>query len=232
MSVALRRDRDQLVRMDFSSGTGRNAAREEVGVNSCNSRVNYSSVGCRTRMKYPLETKAEAVPRCKSEDFDAEASRLTSHGLSFRTRSCRCRSRSIIRRRRLSAPERRDLARGFAAGDRDTLRASPARGSSSRASFTRNVERRSCIDEERRFMDEERPCGSSRWEIQRSAFRQPVLHDGDRYEEIVASAFHACPLATPSALVHMPMVYLRMPREVDRGRRVLPPCLMDDSHFQ
>ena len=232
MSVVCRRDRDLLVRGDFSSGTGRNAAREEVGNNSCNSGVHFPSTGCRSHMKYPPETKAEVVSRCKSEDFDREASRLNSHGLSLRTRSCRCRSRSIIRRRRFSAPERRNLARGAAAVDRDTFRSSPARGTSSRVSFTRNVERRGCSDEERRFMDEERPCVSSRCELQRSAFRQPVLLDGDRYEELVASAFHAYPLATPSVLVPMPMVYLRMPREVDRGRWALPPCLMDDSHFQ
>ena len=232
MSVVCRRDRDLLVRGDFSSGTGRNATRKQVGNSSCNADVNFPSSGCRSHMKYPPETKVEVVPRCKSEDVNREASRANSHRLSLGTRSCRCRSRSIIRRRRLSASERRGLARGAAAVDRDTCCSSPARDTSSRVSFTRNVERRGCSDEERRFMVEERPCVSSRCELQRSSFRQPVLLDGDRYEELVASGFHAFPLATHSVLVPMPMVYLRMPREVDRGRRALPPCLMDDSHFQ
>ena len=201
-------------------------------MNSGDARVNYSSVGSRTRLKYPLETKVEAVPRCKSEDFDVDGSRLTSHRLTMRTRSRRCRSRSIIRRRRLSAPQRRYLARNFSASDRDAFRASSADGTSFRHSLARNSERRRFIDEDGIYIDAVPAYADARWELQRSAFRQPVLRANDHFQGIIASAFHASLLAAPSVLVHVPMVYLLMPREVDRGRRASQPCLTDDSHFQ
>ena len=103
--------------MVFGSGSRRDALREEVISDHCDLRAHASNFGIRTRMKYHQVAKVEDVcpqsgsdPRCKSEDLGVVGSHLTSHILSFRSRRCRSRSRSVIRRRRLSATERRDLA--------------------------------------------------------------------------------------------------------------------------
>ncbi len=194
--------------------------------------MNYSSLGSRARFQYPLEAKAEALSKCKYEDFDVDDGYLFPDSLSLRTRSQRCRSRSSIPRRRLYALQRRDLTRNFSVADPDAFGVSSAGDTIVQHSLARNSARRLFLDEDGRYAGEDQMYADAPWRQQRSAFHQPVARTNHRFQQILASAFKASHLAAPPILVHMPLVCLFMPGEVDGDRRASHPCLTDDSYFQ
>ena len=213
--------------MSVESSVDEKSARGPIAMLSCEARMNYSSPGRSARLKYPSEAKVETLSKCKYEEIEVDGDHLFPKSLTLRSRSQRCRSRSSIPRRRLSAPQRRDLSRHLSNADHDAFVDANVRKSIVWHPHARGSERRRFLDEAGDEMFADAP-----WRQQRSASYEPVVHADSRIREIVASAFKAAPRSALPVVVHLPLVCVFTPEQLDVDRRAAYPCLRNDSYFQ